>query len=493
MKSTEFMSAAHRLGIDSDQSSLFLVAPDQLGICLLDAAKRLARFLKNIVPDLGHRKRLEVVAQGAGFPNWHAFQTLCQHVVEHNGRDAHGLINLVDVSVFEPFIPALPLLITIRTDTAPDPDQVFGLEALGRRLAVALTQPTSSVLDILAKLYGADTWRLLCERKPEDSTAPLYVFSVYQGSGVFRWSPACAALVEEMDDLWQGYDGRSKTDQSKARRHIKAIVKKRPDFLEGCLALAEITDLGGAPQDAGPILDQAIKRADLLIPAKFKGEISWYDMDNRFYHRLLFARMRWCATHGLMQDAIDLAQRQLRLNKDDNLGVRISLPALLAAKGDHNAAKIELRRISHPDVGQDGHILLVRSLCHLAAGDFEEGKMLFLRALFEFPAIRPLILEREVPDIRGASGTWHRGVIPDVKMLWFDYCNVYERYPTQTEDVFVRLLLHPAVISAEKELAAAYATGRADLMKPGGNRGLPMAKWEDRVLEASQSLAISIT
>lgn len=217
MKSTEFMSAAHGVGIESSLSALFLIAPDQLGIRLLDAAKRLARLLKDAAPDLGHRKRLEVVAQGAGFPNWHAFQALCQHFTEHYAPPDHGNRKRAATEVFTPFITALPLLVSVAPDTTPTPEQITGLENLGRRLAVALGQPLPNVLDILAKLNGADTWRILCERKPEDSDAPLYVFSADQGQGEFRWSPACAALVEEMDGLWQGYGDLSKTAQAKAR------------------------------------------------------------------------------------------------------------------------------------------------------------------------------------------------------------------------------------------------------------------------------------
>lgn len=491
MNSTEFMVAAQRVGIGSHLSATFLIAPDNLGSRLLDAAKRLARFLKDSAPDLGHRKRLEAVARGAGFPNWHAFQTLCQHFVENYAPPDRGSRKRVDADVFEPFIPSLPLLISIGTDNQPDADQIAGMEALGRRLADALGQPVATILDSLAKLYNADTWHLLCKRRPEDSAAPLYTFEAVFDGGEFQWSPACAALVEELDALWQGYDDLPKASQIKARRYVETITKKRPDFLEGSLALASITALDGKPEKAGPILAEAIQRANRLIPPQFAGEISWYYMNNRFYHRLLFAHMRWCAEFGSMELAIDLAKQQLRYNKDDNLGVRISLPALLAANGELAKAKVALERIGNSDDAQDGHVLLVRSLCLLAAGSTKEGKELFLRALFAFPALRPLILDRSLPDIRGREGKWHRGCIPDVEMLWFDYCNVCERYPTKTEEVFVQMLRQPSVLATEKELESTYMQARADLQKPGVTGKTLLSDWEDRVLEASRRLSVA--
>lgn len=483
MTDIEFMLAAQKVGVDNYLSSLFLVAPSQLGQRMLEAAKRLARFLKYAEPTLGHRKKLEVVAQSAGFPNWHAFHALCQNLIDDYAEPGSGRRGVA----FAPFVPALPLLIIIGDETPPLPEETTGLESLGGRLAIALGQPVPKMLDVLAKFHGADTWRVLCDRKPEDSTGPLYVFRANQESGQFHWSPACTAMVEGMDELWQDYDRLSKPKQTKARQYVAQLVRKRPDFLEGRLALATMTSLDGAPEKEGPILAQAIKDADRLIPPKFDGEICWGHLSNRFYHRLLFAHMRWCATFGSMEEAIALAQRQLRLNHSDNLGVRISLPAFLAASGDHDAAKVALRRISDPEVAQDGHILLVRSLCHLLAGEMEEGKELFLRALFKFPALRPLILEHEAPDVYGQSKKWLRGCLPDLEMVWFDYCTACNDNEEHTEEVFVRILLNPAVIAVEEELASLYVRARAS--PSNGSRPHPIQQWADAVEQAAISLA----
>ena len=137
MTEIEFMLAAQKVGVDNYLSSLFLVAPSQLGERMLEAAKRLARFLKYAEPTLGHRKKLEVVAQSAGFPNWHAFHALCQNLIDDYAEPGSGRRGVA----FAPFVPALPLLIIIGDETPPLPEETTGLESLGGRLAIALGQP----------------------------------------------------------------------------------------------------------------------------------------------------------------------------------------------------------------------------------------------------------------------------------------------------------------------------------------------------------------
>lgn len=490
MNHNDFMSVAENFGIGSGLSIFYLGAPDQLGSHLLDAAKRLARFLKNAAPELGHRKCLEVVARGVGFPNWHAFQTLCHHFVEHYALPAVGKRPPVNSDIFEPLICALPLLVRIGEDLPPDTNSIAALEGLGQRLAIALEKQLPNVMDVIARLYGADTWSLLCNRKPEDGKAPLYVFKTNNAhDGEFDWSPACVALVVEMDELWQNYDHLSKEKQMEALRYVKAIVKKRPDFLEGCLALATITELDGDHKKSGPILEAAISQADRLIPSSYSGEISWYWMNNRFYHRLLFARMRWCAKFGLLNEAIELARRQMRLNVDDNLGVRISLPALLIANGDLKAALVSMQQMRHSQDWDDGHILLVASLYHLVAGETQEGVALFLQALFVCPAIRPLILNVKVPDIDKERKKWVRLGVPDMQMMWFDYCNVCGKYADKTEVIYIKLLFHADVISAESDLAALFASERDNLRNSHGSPDQSTVRWKERIMEIAQSLA----
>jgi len=211
----------------------------------------------------------------------------------------------------------------------------------------------------LAMLQGADSWEVLTKRKPEESKKPLYTFHYDRHRGTFEWSDACVVLVEKMDSMWQNYEDIPQENQELAAELITNKVAKRPDFLEGCLALATIQKIEGRLEKARESYREGIKRAEALIPKEYKGPIDWLYTENRFYHRLLYNYMLWCAEYGKIVSAIKLARKQLRLNPGDNLGVHISLPIMLAADGQHASAERAMRRLLHPDHGRDGHVLLV--------------------------------------------------------------------------------------------------------------------------------------
>jgi hypothetical protein len=410
---------------------------------------------------------LEHIAKACGFSNWHAFQTLCSRVAADYAPPQFGSRPNAAPSVLEPFAPALPLLIRIGQDLPPDREERHGLESLGTRLAAVLALTEAAVMDILAKLHGADHWRQLLDRVPANSASPLYVFDIQWGC--FTWSPACAALVEEMDALWQRYGERPKKEKQRARRFITEIVQKRPDFMEGWLAMGTIEELDGNDDLVGPIFDAAIKSAEALIPSGFDGEISWGEMDNRPYHRLLYNYMCWCIRHAELATAVTLAHRQLKLNPSDNLGVRIHLPLYLAVQGKHSAAKTALKRITTPDFLQDAHTLVIQSLCHLLAGDQASGKELFLRALFEMPALRPLLLDQTIPAPQDRQ--WYRTVIPDLESLWFDLETAFILRPNAAiEDCYRTLLNDLRVKAAEQEADRLFNESRE-------GKGMSIDEW----------------
>lgn len=76
---TDFMNPASPL-LGVGMAAHYTVAPDVFAFRLLDTAKRHARFLEDIFPEIGHRKMLESIAVACKFPNWHAFQSLLKNV-----------------------------------------------------------------------------------------------------------------------------------------------------------------------------------------------------------------------------------------------------------------------------------------------------------------------------------------------------------------------------------------------------------------------------
>lgn len=452
---TDFMVSADALGVAGAET--FLVCPDMLGKQLMAAAKRHARFLEAEFPLIGHRKMLEIVANAAGFPNWHAFQTLLDRIVAEYAPPERGSRKQPPETCFQPLVPALPLLISLPPDIAPTPQERAGLSDLATRLSRELGGQ-HQVESALAKLNGADAWRDMLARKPEDSPAPLYQFHVYDdGDGRFVCSPACASLVEELDDRWQRYDERPKSDQAREQSHVASILKKRPDFLEGWLAQATMQELERHDETAGLAFRQGVDRALALIPTGFKGEISWGYFGNRTYHRLLYNYMRWHVRQGDIAAAIKLARRQLRQNPNDNLGVRFDLPLFLSIAKERSAALRAMAKIQKKGERADGHILLILALCSFLLGDSKSGQVYFLRALFDLPALRPLLQTLQLPDDFWQSRRWHRGYIPDIETLWFHYEAARIWRQDMDFDWQLQVMLEdPEVIHSEREVHARY-------------------------------------
>ena len=94
---------------------------------------------------------------------------------------------------------------------------------------------------MLGRMNGSDSWEKLLRRTPLEGTDPLYAFTIdHAGTGRFDWSDACGALVEQQDDLFQQYNSRTKQEQKAFQSQLAEVLARRPDFLEGLLAKAEI-------------------------------------------------------------------------------------------------------------------------------------------------------------------------------------------------------------------------------------------------------------
>lgn len=487
MITNKFTAAAWAADIDT---SLFQVCPDVLGNTILDSAKRHARFLEKRRPDVGHRKMLEVIAVTAGFQNWHAFQTLASKLTKDFAPPMSGSRPSAPRTVFEPFALSVPLLIRVGEDLPPKPGELKALEDFANRLSAKLNMPHAEVMDVLSQLQGADTLVTLIERTPVKSKSPLYRFVTYEdGNGRFDATAACWALVDEMDGLWQRYDDRPEKEKKLARKFVVSTLEKRPDFLEGWLALATMEKLDGNEDKAGPIFDAAIKQAEDLIPKSFKGNIEWGYTDNRFYHRLLYNYMRWLADRGSFAKAVPLARKQLRLNPPDNLGVRFDLPCLLAANDQHDSAAVAMQRLTEKDARTDAHPLLVLSVCNLAAGKENDGISYFIRALFEFPALRPIILEFKIPDLD--EDKWHRSTIPSVEDMWFNYYIVAEKHGV-VDFIVKKILQDQRTVQAEHHANILY---RETLTKLRSSHDLSatMEPWHDGAKTMANELMQQIT
>jgi hypothetical protein len=465
---------------------LWTVAPETLGKLVLDCAKRYAGELKQSVGGMSHSKALEAVANSCQFPNWHALQKVAAQLASdfdpelHWPRPEGGEERVVALQ------GTFAMLAFARNECPPEQAQQRGMEMFAERLSRAAGIDLARARDVVARVNQAPDWLTLVSRSPTDSPKPLYSFVVRghdkSQQGVFEWSDACSKLVEIQDQLFQDYRHRNREQQRNCERQIVDTLVRRPDFLEGLLARATILNFGEYDdrRRAGAVYKEGIEKAESLMPVEFDGEVSWHQVENRFYHRLLYGYMEWNCYFGSLQRALQLARRQLRRNPSDNLGIRFWLPMLLCANRQYVTAAKAVAKIENTDY-IDGQTSLVQSVCHLLNGQHAEALRAFLRGLFAWPELR-FVIEAD-PDSFGNS-EFTRTVIPDTESVWNQYANVCARIPYM-EVWFSSVLNVREVGLAEESLANLF---KKHWRQPDGD----VMKWAEACKETADKLTATL-
>jgi hypothetical protein len=314
-------------------------------------------------------------------------------------------------------------------------------------------------------------------RNPLKAAEPLYHFGVLEQDaeggvgGCFEESPACRQLVEQLDERWQGYDGLTKPQKRQARQWVEAALMAQPGFLEAGLALAWMQRDAGEPQ-ALATATRYVRQAEALIPKGFKGRILWGHLGNRFYHRLLWLQLELNHEQGLSVAAAKVARKLLRLNPNDNLGVRYVLPFLLVEQGEVPAARRSLKALAD----EPG---LTAAATRAFVAFAEEDLALFRRelatALFTLPMLRAFLLND--PKALPAGEPGYRFIQTDMdtfaEFAWPSYCIVPGLRAACTA-----FLAEPAVRQAERELRIYWAGYWGSRRNPGAVRTGSAEGWE---------------
>lgn len=380
---------------------------------------------------LGH------IAIAVGFPHWHALNA---HLV----AIASSPPKSVDRVSISRLTQALVFLIKTDSQTSVSTDQQAAYEIFGTKLAASAGLPLEKVMDTVCAGYCKEaTWAKVKERSPLNSTIALHKFEVDEWlGGRFIRSAACEELVSTLDEVNQ--DADTPGSVLKARLWLEKAIERQPAFFEGGLCLANMYYEMGDLNTAARIINENIQQAELLIPKGYRGKIIWGRFENRAYHRMLTLRMTINHDAGRIRDSLRDARKQLRLNPNDNLGVRYVYPLMLLEIGEYGKAA-KAARFSDED-GYDA--ALIRSFTKFAIGDYSGFIQEFIAALFDLPIIRVMLLDSiELPG--GDNG--YRSMIPDMDSLAEYIFRVYHSVPG-LEEACVRLLSNQSVIGAETQL-----------------------------------------
>lgn len=440
---SSFDEAAKALGLGM-LPYLFLEFPEQHVLCLTEKVKMAAKLLGRAT-DLQHSKALDAVAQAVRFPAWHHLSAhLAKGAVAPKGLLPNGWLNSLSA--------ALVLMVEPKDDVALPQVQVEAFERFGEALAMLTDSPKQLVLDgVSAPLCGGRTWAEVRSRSPLKANAPLYSFVVPELAlddglgGSFSASNACWQLTEELDDKQDGFASFSKAKKREVRRWVEDVLAAQPGFLEGGLALAWMQHDAGEPE-ASSTVNRFIRQAEALIPSGYKGKIAWGHLGNRFYHRLLWLRLKMHHEAGELPAAAKLARKQLRLNPEDNLGIRYVLPLMLLEQGDFKGADRALRNIDD-EVGLTASA--IKAFVAFALGEQVRFRRELAAALFTLPWLRLFLLNtpKGLPD--GDDGI--RGVQPSLETFSDFAWPAYGTVPG-LRGACIAFLAEPAVQQAEAEL-----------------------------------------
>lgn len=137
-------------------------------------------------------------------------------------------------------------------------------------------------------------------------------------------------IAQQIDEIL------SDTNTTKAQQieRLEALIAKTPNAIDAYQELANLHYDRFNPERRLKALKAGIARCEALIPAGFKGSIPYITLDNRPYLRLLHHKMLSHIELKQYDSAGDTARKLLRLNPDDNFGVRFIVGSLYLLDGD---------------------------------------------------------------------------------------------------------------------------------------------------------------
>lgn len=348
----------------------------------------------------------------------------------------------------EPLKFSLVLLLENDTEVALQPSQITAFEDFATRLSQQASCAVELVLDtVCAGFCGGVAWAAVKSRNPLNASTPLYHFKIDHLTSIssrFTESKACQQLIDELYDNY--LETNTREQLQRAEEWIQTALVRQPDFLEGGLCLANIYYEQGNLQAAYVTIQKFIKKTERLIPKGYRGKILWGCVTNRFYHRMLWLQMRLFHDAGWMRPCLTSARKQLRLNPNDNLGVRHLYPLMLLEVGEYEKAA----KAAHFKEEIGGDVALMHAFCRFALGDRPRFFKCLITALFELPILRQFLTDDDCEMPNGDDG--YRAITPDL--------NTFERYAWPAylsvpglQAACIDFLANPFVRDAEDQLS----------------------------------------
>lgn len=244
------------------------------------------------------------------------------------------------------------------------------------------------------------------------------------------------------DQVYDGWNSMA-SDPQVARFHFEQALKLDPALADAHNGLGDLSLLENDLASAEMHFQKAYELAKQELGSESPDAYYWWgELETRPYMR---ARQGLASAYwemGRFKDAISEYEALLRLNPNDNQGVRFVLAPLYHLSGDLEGALEAFNRYQdeYPDDFDDPWYSFSYGLALYASGQKEQAVQAWYSAVFVNIYLAPLLLEEPLPDTEFWHGTnlqepgyageyvelfgdlWKRtpGALDVVRRLWCD-------------------------------------------------------------------------
>ncbi|MBI9104682.1 MAG: tetratricopeptide repeat protein [Spirochaetales bacterium] len=165
------------------------------------------------------------------------------------------------------------------------------------------------------------------------------------------------ATTLEYYQLQEDFNGENIIDTIEG---VKEIIKRDPDYYDPAIFLADILEKAGEDEASEELYKKAGERALELITAEdgdWPDKLLWEWLGNRHIIRALINMGIVFWKRNRKQDAVDLFEKLLKTNPEDNGGVRFYLLAILEGISCDEYA-IQFQNSADPDDSATNSTLL---------------------------------------------------------------------------------------------------------------------------------------
>lgn len=199
------------------------------------------------------------------------------------------------------------------------------------------------------------------------------------------------------DTLDQGLDLLEQGKEEEAGRYFFNSIEIDPTYADGYNHLANIAWRKGDWKQAEGLYQKAFELAEPEVKDIPKGEF-WSILESRPYMRALHGLGLTAWKQSRLEEAIGVFKQMLKLNPNDNQGIRYLIGPLY-----HQLGNLEEAGMWYEQNEDDPHNLYNYGLALIQQNKLKKASRILIFAIFANPYIAPMLLDDKLPK----RDWWH--------------------------------------------------------------------------------------